>query len=435
MQYIDYKEILSSYSSNLPNTRYDSLQYYLKGRFEISDITIDKDVIDREYKSYNVYRKDITGETLSLKLNETRNDEDEVINTFYDCSLFDKEVLNTSVIYRFPGVVLSHIYASNNREMTLEDLFAEYYYEYILALDTSYLLNTNKTYYFNKESINNITQEIQPSGKYNILPVDSTYINEETQETERILYDGTYAPTVGELLEGNLYIVIQSPGMKPRKIQFNNTALPTLLLNDDKYKNSDIYILNNQQLLRLCDIKLYERVGFNVGWKQLISVSNIKTMIEYINSTRDPEDTSTAAHPISIGDVQLRLYYSAYYMNNGLPENQQNIYFITGNENIYIDQLAFQTIKFGSDLTQANTLTDTDDAQLLILNHNVFTGPYANPTIYSPYVKPIPGKDDHYIILHLFFTLTLVLKGFKESPSSPQPTPTDYEFSWWENTP
>jgi hypothetical protein len=39
------------------------------------------------------------------------------------------------------------------------------------------------------------------------LPIGSQFLNDDN-EVETVLYDGTYVPTIGELLSGILYIVI-----------------------------------------------------------------------------------------------------------------------------------------------------------------------------------------------------------------------------------
>ena len=50
-------------------------------------------------------------------------------------------------------------------------------------------------------------------GYYEILPIDSSFTeknNKGEDVTINVKYDGTYVPTVNEILSGELYIVIKS---------------------------------------------------------------------------------------------------------------------------------------------------------------------------------------------------------------------------------
>jgi hypothetical protein len=115
---------------------------------KLTDITGDTHVLDKTYRSYNTYRKNIGHDSLSLKINETYNDQDKIEENFFDTSTNETN-------YTFDGIVLSKQYATNGNEMSLEDLFAEYYYQYLKAVDSSYLHNPEyaSTYYFSQSYI------------------------------------------------------------------------------------------------------------------------------------------------------------------------------------------------------------------------------------------------------------------------------------------
>lgn len=201
MAVYQYEEILSMYTKMIPFSRYDVLLYEL-GRLMLTDIKPDTHVLNKNYRSYNTYRKDISPDSSSLKINETYNNQDNIEGSYY-------EIKPADTSYVFDGIVLSKKYATNGNEMSLEDLFSEFYYDYLSAEDSSYLYSPNfgDTYYFNQSFIDPATQEEVIGGTYEILPEGSIYIDENMEST-RIEYDGTYVPTIGELLSGTLYIVI-----------------------------------------------------------------------------------------------------------------------------------------------------------------------------------------------------------------------------------
>jgi len=87
------------YTNIIPYSRYDVLLYEL-GRLKLTDITGTTHVLDKNYRSYNTYRKDIGADSLSLKVNETYNDQDIIEETFFDTSTNETN-------YVFDGIVLS----------------------------------------------------------------------------------------------------------------------------------------------------------------------------------------------------------------------------------------------------------------------------------------------------------------------------------------
>ena len=455
----DYNAILNSLNKNIPFSRYDILTYYIN-QIKIGETASNNHTMLANYRSYNTYRKDVVGENLNLKLNETYNDEDNMEQSFYDPSLLlcINSSLN-SVIYRFPGTVLSPKYPTNNREMTLEDLFSIFYYDYLVALDTKYMLENenNETYYFNKATIDPVTGNETPGGLYRILPVGTTYIDDtannsyttelsinsntgiiqvNTETTESVVeYDGTYTPKIGELLSGELYIVIQSPGMSARKIVFNNDLLPTLFVNDDKYEKTNVYIMNDNQLCRLCDIKLFERLGFTVSWEKLIGILKIYTMLNTITIDDALSAQENEIRNTILNNAKFKLYYYVYYTNSAYPGIGYKC--ISGINNITYKDLTGTdiTIQLGTSffndeiypwsIEDDNEIIVTDDnKQFIDLNNLVNIGRIA----------PVDGLSNHHIILNIFYTMTLVLNGFSiaEEPE-PEPDEPTYTFTWYEN--
>lgn len=456
----DYNAILNSLNKNIPFSRYDILTYYIN-QIKIGETASNNHTMLANYRSYNTYRKDVVAENLNLKLNETYNDEDNMEQSFYDSSLLlcVNSSLN-SVIYRFPGTVLSPKYPTNNREMTLEDLFSTFYYDYLVALDTKYMLENenNETYYFNKATIDPVTGNETPGGLYRILPIGTTYIddtinnnyttqlsinsstgiiNVNTETIESIVeYDGTYTPKIGELLSGKLYIVIQSPGMSPRKIVFSNDLLPTLFVNDDKYEKTNVYIMNDNQLCRLCDIKLFERIGFTVSWEKLIGVSQIKAMLDTIEISRtDYDDNVVNDISTNIHNAKFNLYYYVYYTNSAYPDKDYKViyginnvtYKDINNQDMTIqmgDSFFLQPIENGIPIPWSNneTIVTDNNKQFIDLDNLVNIGR----------ISPVDGLSNHHIILNIFFTMTLVLNGFKIADGSEPDEPT-YTFAWYED--
>ena len=227
----------------------------------------EKEISKYYYNTYNTYRKFITLDSSLLKVNETAVSHsllnDNMFNVNYDIST------NVYNLFDFKGIALNYYYPVNGRMSTLEDIFAEYFYDYIVAIDLQNDAENRGYYYFDK----NLPYHLQFS--YSIIPIGEKYKTEDDEESEpeTILYDGTTVPTVYDIMLGNLYIVIKSGDMPARKIYFNNEYGPSLFINDDKYNikylgltNTDSYryILNDNQPARLCDITRFRSWGYSL---------------------------------------------------------------------------------------------------------------------------------------------------------------------------
>ena len=212
---------------------------------------------------------------------------------------------------QFAGCVLNPVFATNANEASLEDIFVEYGYEYLKALNDSYIAQDDYKglYFFDNSSENS----------YSIMPIGYEYINYDKEQknkeiedrTETVEYDGTYVPTVQELLSGNLYIVISSGNLDYcRKVYFNNKYMPTLFINDDKLKSkTDQYVINDQQPLKLCDIVLYQRLGCLIKWESIFDIklttdfkTKLKSLIEklYRKTVNTDEELAEKADSIFI---------------------------------------------------------------------------------------------------------------------------------------
>lgn len=279
----EYEKILNTYTNIFDFSRYDRLSYDIKNK-KVADIASDEHQINNDfYRNYGTYRHDINAEEYLVKENETYFDNNELNDYYYDYDYFQKykDPKNTNKTYnamQFAGCVLNPTFATNANEASLEDIFVEYGYEYLKALNDSYIAQDDYKglYFFDNSSENS----------YSIMPIGYEYINYDKEQknkeiedrTETVEYDGTYVPTVQELLSGNLYIVISSGNFDYcRKIYFNNKYMPTLFINDDKLKSkTDQYVINDQQPLKLCDIMLYQRLGCLIRWESLFDIKITK---------------------------------------------------------------------------------------------------------------------------------------------------------------
>ena len=275
----EYEKILKTYTNIFDFSRYDRLSYDIENK-KVADIASDEHQVNNDfYRNYGTYRHDINAEEYLVKENETYFDNNELNDYYYDYDHFQKytDPNNTNKTYnamQFAGCVLNPVFATNANEASLEDIFVEYGYEYLKALNDSYIAQDDYKglYFFDNSSENS----------YSIMPIGYEYINYDREQknkeiedrTETVEYDGTYVPTVQELLSGNLYIVISSGNLDYcRKIYFNNKYMPTLFINDDKLKSkTDQYVINDQQPLKLCDIMLYQRLGCLIKWESLFDI-------------------------------------------------------------------------------------------------------------------------------------------------------------------
>lgn len=285
----EYEKILRTYTNIFDFSRYDRLSYDIENK-KVADIASDEHQINNDfYRNYGTYRHDINAEEYIVKENETYFDDNELNDHYYDYDYFQKykDPNNTSKRYnamQFAGCVLNPVFATNANEASLEDIFVEYGYEYLKALNDSYIVQDNYKglYFFDNDNENS----------YSIMPIGYEYINYDKEQknkeiedrTETVEYDGTYVPTVQELLSGNLYIVISSGNLGYcRKIYFNNKYMPTLFINDDKLKSkTDQYVINDQQPLKLCDIMLYQKLGCLIKWESIFDIkltTNFKTQL------------------------------------------------------------------------------------------------------------------------------------------------------------
>ena len=286
----EYEKILKTYTNIFDFSRYDRLSYDIENK-KVADIASDEHQVNNDfYRNYGTYRHDINAEEYLVKENETYFDNNELNDYYYNYDHFQKykDPNNTNKTYnamQFAGCVLNPVFATNANEASLEDIFVEYGYEYLKALNDSYIAQDDYKglYFFDNSSENS----------YSIMPIGYEYINYDKEQknkeiedrTETVEYDGTYVPTVQELLSGNLYIVISSGNLDYcRKVYFNNKYMPTLFINDDKLKSkTDQYVINDQQPLKLCDIMLYQRLGCLIRWESIFDIKLTSKFKEQIS--------------------------------------------------------------------------------------------------------------------------------------------------------
>ena len=286
----EYEKILKTYTNIFDFSRYDRLSYDIENK-KVADIASDEHQVNNDfYRNYGTYRHNINAEEYLVKENETYFDNNELNDYYYDYDHFQKykDPNNTNKTYnamQFAGCVLNPVFATNANEASLEDIFVEYGYEYLKALNDSYIAqNDYKGLYFFDNSNEN---------SYSIMPIGYEYINYDKEQknkeiedrTETVEYDGTYVPTAQELLSGNLYIVISSGNLDYcRKVYFNNKYMPTLFINDDKLKSkTDQYVINDQQPLKLCDIVVYQRLGCLIKWESIFDIKLTSKFKEQIS--------------------------------------------------------------------------------------------------------------------------------------------------------
>ena len=306
----EYEKILKTYTNIFDFSRYDRLSYDIENK-KVADIASDEHQVNNDfYRNYGTYRHDINAEEYLVKENETYFDNNELNDYYYNYDHFQKykDPNNTNKTYnamQFAGCVLNPVFATNANEASLEDIFVEYGYEYLKALNDSYIAQNDYKglYFFDNDNENS----------YSIMPIGYEYINYDKEQknkeiedrTETVEYDGTYVPTVQELLSGNLYIVISSGNLDYcRKVYFNNKYMPTLFINDDKLKSkTDQYVINDQQPLKLCDIVLYQRLGCLIKWESIFDIKltkEFKVQISKLISKIKEEDVNLSKYANSI---------------------------------------------------------------------------------------------------------------------------------------
>ena len=418
----DWKTILLSYTTIFENCRFDRLGSTGGSTFGIADFKADQHQMkNNSYRSYGTYRHTLSCDSSLIKINETNYKEDYIINNFYG--------VDTSFInFDYPGIVLNKNYATNGNESSLEDLFCEYGYAYLNAVDMQYKEDNGLNLYFDDD----------PSiiGAWEYLPIGSTFREEVLDEnntsiwvTKEVEYDGTYVPTSEEIISGKLYLVIKSGSIEPKKIYLNNKYIPSLFLNDDKFPNNDnvdnkiynitnktsnedLYIINEQQPLKLCDITLYERVPCTILWDNYFVFNNIQNFLKALN---------TLKASISIADNKIKFTcytWIVYYVNNK-PEIL-----------VYDEK--------NNDMKMAS-------AWLIITNDNVII-PYPLNKNNTPPIS-IGTASQGTIKVDIYLSLDIILEGYTtEKPIIPEPepeytpvflrkeedsTPDTYELNWY----
>ena len=311
----EYEKILKTYTNIFDFSRYDRLSYDIENK-KVADIASDEHQVNNDfYRNYGTYRHDINAEEYIVKENETYFNNNELNDNYYKYDYFQKykDPNNTNKTYnamQFAGCVLNPVFATNANEASLEDIFVEYGYEYLKALNDSYIAQDDYKglYFFDNSSENS----------YSIMPIGYEYINYDKEQknkeiedrTETVEYDGTYVPTVQELLSGNLYIVISSGNLDYcRKVYFNNKYMPTLFINDDKLKSkTDQYIINDQQPLKLCDIMLYQKLGCLIKWESIFDIKLTSKFKEQISKL------ISKIYGIKVEDVNLSKYADSIFI-------------------------------------------------------------------------------------------------------------------------
>ena len=429
----EYEKILKTYTNIFDFSRYDRLSYDIENK-KIADIASDEHQVNNDfYRNYGTYRHDINAEEYLVKENETYFDNNELNDYYYNYDHFQKykDPNNTNKTYnamQFAGCVLNPVFATNANEASLEDIFVEYGYEYLKALNDSYIAqNDYKGLYFFDNSNEN---------SYSIMPIGYEYINYDKEQknkeiedrTETVEYDGTYVPTVQELLSGNLYIVISSGNLDYcRKVYFNNKYMPTLFINDDKLKSkTDQYVINDQQPLKLCDIVLYQRLGCLIKWESIFDIklttdfkTQLKSLIKKIYKTNDNTDNTEVKLEEYADSVFIVPFYNVQIIvkDEEDKDKERIIDVVTGSN---YDNFSSKNIpilyntKDEIDLNNSETHIITQDTNIT----NIVSENIAN---LESYKKPIFN-------LTIKASYALAVKSFTNKPKQPE---SKYNLYWY----
>lgn len=411
----EYEKILRTYTNIFDFSRYDRLSYDIENK-KVADIASDEHQVNNDfYRNYGTYRHDINAEEYIVKENETYFDNNELNDNYYDYTYFQKykDPNNKSKTYnamQFAGCVLNPVFATNANEASLEDIFVEYGYEYLKALNDSYIAQDDYKglYFFDNSSENS----------YSIMPIGYEYINYDKEQknkeiedrTETVEYDGTYVPTVQELLSGKLYIVISSGNLDYcRKVYFNNKYMPTLFINDDKLKSkTDQYVINDQQPLKLCDIMLYQKLGCLIKWESIFDIrltvdfkKQLTSLISNIYGKEIKEDDlasyADSVFIVPFYNVQITVKDEE---NDNNSDKQQIIDVVTGSNH---DNFSSKNIPIlyntdeGKKLNQKETHIITQDTNITniesenIANLSSYTTPIFELTIKASYALAVKG--------------------------------------------
>ena len=429
----EYEKILKTYTNIFDFSRYDRLSYDIENK-NVADIASDEHQVNNDfYRNYGTYRHDINAEEYLVKENETYFDNNELNDYYYNYDHFQKykDPNNTNKTYnamQFAGCVLNPIFATNANEASLEDIFVEYGYEYLKALNDSYIAQDDyKGLYFFDNSNEN---------SYSIMPIGYEYINYDKEQknkeiedrTETVEYDGTYVPTAQELLSGNLYIVISSGNLDYcRKVYFNNKYMPTLFINDDKLKSkTDQYVINDQQPLKLCDIVLYQRLGCLIKWESIFDIklttdfkTQLKSLIKKIYKTNDNTDNTEVKLEEYADSVFIVPFYNVQITvkDEEDKDKERIIDVVTGSN---YDNFSSKNIpilyntKDEIDLNNSETHIITQDTNIT----NIVSENIAN---LESYKKPIFN-------LTIKASYALAVKSFTNKPKQPE---SKYNLYWY----
>lgn len=427
MNFKSWQEILNEYTRTFENCRYDHITK--DAQTYIADVmSTDHQMDNNYYRSFGTYRHDILADTSIIKINETKLNENDILENFYNITGTGNYVPN----YIFSGIVLNKNFAANGNEVSLEDIFAEFGYDYLKACDSSLIAHHKDPIYFEQSKIED--GQTIPGGYYEIVPTGNKFYEKDDrgEDTSIIIeYDGQYCPTVDELLSGKLYIVIKSGELEPQKIYFNNKFLPTLFINDDKYPNNiEKYILEGQQTMKLCDICMFQKLGCQIIWdEELIKLVNIKYIkkLVYEKICSDLGYSSNPDEcPVQQKDIYFKFYFHVKVKLNTATTWHYIIYYITNNRQPAQVISTNKFIDWENEIDNNNL--DIQDNSNLNENYNIFLNPFTNNnttgklTIGS--VINIPC-----IILEMSMGVSLILKGFSPIPPS---LVKKYTLSWYD---
>ena len=431
----EYEKILKTYTNIFDFSRYDRLSYDIENK-NVADIASDEHQVNNDfYRNYGTYRHDINAEEYLVKENETYFDNNELNDYYYNYDHFQKykDPNNTNKTYnamQFAGCVLNPVFATNANEASLEDIFVEYGYEYLKALNDSYIAqNDYKGLYFFDNSSEN---------SYSIMPIGYEYINYDKEQknkeiedrTETVEYDGTYVPTAQELLSGNLYIVISSGNLDYcRKVYFNNKYMPTLFINDDKLKSkTDQYVINDQQPLKLCDIVLYQRLGCLIKWESIFDIklttdfkTQLKSLIKKIYKTNDNtdntevklEEKADSVFIVPFYNVQITVKDEEDYFNQ---DKKQIIDVVTGSNH---DNFSSKNIPIL--YTENEKSKNKEETHIITQDTNITNIESENIANLASYKKPI-------FELTIKASYALAVKGFTNKVEWQK---SNYQLYWY----
>ena len=427
----EYEKILKTYTNIFDFSRYDRLSYDIENK-KVADIASDEHQVNNDfYRNYGTYRHDINAEEYLVKENETYFDNNELNDYYYNYDHFQKykDPNNTNKTYnamQFAGCVLNPVFATNANEASLEDIFVEYGYEYLKALNDSYIAQDDYKglYFFDNSSENS----------YSIMPIGYEYINYDKEQknkeiedrTETVEYDGTYVPTVYELLSGNLYIVISSGNLGYcRKIYFNNKYMPTLFINDDKLKSkTDQYVINDQQPLKLCDIVLYQRLGCLIKWESIFDIklttdfkTKLKSLIEKLYGKTVNTDEELAEYADSIFIVPF--YNVQIIVKDEEDKDKERIIDVVTGSNY--DNFSSKNIPILYNNTEDEINLNNSETHIITQDTNITNIVSENIANLESYKKPIFN-------LTIKASYALAVKGFTNKPKQQG---TKYNLYWY----